>query len=393
MTKLTVHAQRALERMHESASLNWFIRSDAARNDAHCTTAYQPNLRFNESLEYYLGAQQVIHSADTLNSYCQSILAEILSHAPETWEKIKPTLDTKKSIQNYIDVLRSHCGIDGQIREVLRDHLQCNWSPESDVVVKLRNKFVHQNGHDPNREVEKVILSKKDEWSIISPVELIGKPIPVRYENDHWLQANAELGHWACLHISNHIHFMDQNVSHVYRLPKDRWQPRPVSRQIGATVHPNNPTWLAPGQSLTQSTMEIQSDNEPKIVYPKAKEEDILCSKTWRTWQDLLESEIEPYIKKLNLQLVAGQVRVVGNPLPHTLTGQERHREWSLLPSVPHERASPELISIRFRESHLKPFMTIWGTSSVVRDFPEGQEEKAMEYLKDCIDKTLTTNS
>lgn len=391
MTPLSLHAQRALERLNESASLNWSIRSDAARNDANCSGPNPPNIRFNQSLEYYLGSQQVVHAADTLNSYCQSILAEILTHAPHLWDTVKPVLDTSKTREKYIEILKNHRGTDGRVRNALRDGVQCYWSPESDVVAKLRNKFVHQNGHDLDREIEQEILSKNGQWCDIPPEELINQPIPVRYGADNWLEADAALGNWACLHIRNHIHLMDQNVCHVHNLPRERWRPRPVSRQIASVVNLYKAVGIAPGQPLTTMDKIVSKPEKSKDDWPKAKEEDVMCSKVWKEWQDVVLKSVESYIEQLNLHQTAQRAGIVGSVLPHTLAGQERHFEWSLLPPDPHEHRNPETVCIRLRENKLKPFLTVWGKSSVLRDFQEGQEDAALEYLKDCIDKTLTT--
>src|SRR4051812_7582884 len=119
---LSLHAQRALERLNESNVLNWSIRGDAASNDANCSGDL-PNLRFNTSLEYYLGSQQVIHAADSLNSYCQSILGEIAHHSDQAWSKVESVLKQKKPRDKVVEQLKAHRGPDGWVRETLSDEL------------------------------------------------------------------------------------------------------------------------------------------------------------------------------------------------------------------------------------------------------------------------------
>ena len=246
------------------------------------------------------------------------------------------------------------------------------------------------------REVEQEIFSKNGQWCVIRPVEVMDQAVPVRYGPDSWLEADAELGYWACLHVRNHIHFMDQNVCHVYNLPRERWQPRPVSRQIASVFDSGKPGGVAPGQSIANKTrkpLPKPCSQLPKHSFPKAHGEDIAYSKVWRQWQEIMLERISLYTRELGLQEIGQAGHFVGSILPNTLSGQERHWECRLLPPDPHERRNPEVVNIRFRETNLIPFMTIWGTNSKLEDFPAGKQDAAIEYLKDCIDKTLTMNS
>ncbi len=169
---LSPHAGRALERLMESHVVNGFIRSDAARNDGVYPGCSPVNLEYNDALEFYLGSLQVCHAADTLNSYCQSILSDILATTPGAWNDVRKFFRRQTSSEEMIELLRNYRAPDGEVRPAIRDGLQCYWSPESDVIIRMRNKFVHQNGYDPGRDVDREIRSKNDQWCIIFPVDV-----------------------------------------------------------------------------------------------------------------------------------------------------------------------------------------------------------------------------
>jgi len=242
----SIHAQRALEDLHEAYFINWFIRSDASQVDASCPPGHS-NQAYNAKMESYLGRLQVCHAADVLNSYCQSILGEILKRDAGVYAAIAKFFPREKP-EELPERLFMHRASDNRARQVLRDELQAYWSPESDVVVTLRNKFVHQSGCDPEREVDAVIRSKGNQWCIIPPTEIQVGVIPVRYSADHWLESDLHLGKWAGLHVRSHIDFMDQNLCTRFDLPRNLWRSQSVKRKYGSV----NPSARPPFPDTTQ---------------------------------------------------------------------------------------------------------------------------------------------
>jgi hypothetical protein len=104
----SIHAQRALEDLHEPYFINLFIRSDASRIDASCPPGHS-NHAYKAKMDSYLGRLQVCHAADVLNSYCQSILGEILKRDAavyEAAEKFFPRENPKsfKSVYSCIEL-------------------------------------------------------------------------------------------------------------------------------------------------------------------------------------------------------------------------------------------------------------------------------------------------
>ena len=412
MSTLSLHAQRALERLQESWAVNQFIHSDALRNDAHCPSPGNPNEKFNGSREYYLGSLQVCHAGDTLNSYSQSIMGEIIKVDHTTWTDFDATIKQagKVSREAMIANLLSHKGRrDGAIRTYLRDTVKCYWPFESEVIALLRNKFVHQSGHDPKRELEQLIASKKFPWCVIC-VDAKQGADAVRYIDSEWLDADVDLGQWACAHIRTHIHMMDQNLCHRFSLPRERWRPRPISRQLGSLPVPRKTIGIGPGQPLTtvippKSNQSISSQSsassEPiDVVGEKAKNaprllarstmEESECELAWHRLKDAISAFIDIYVKEAGVSVRARHGGGVGN-WAYSVRGLELTLEYDMVPMDEDAFSVMDRVCIRLRERDLVPYVTIWSRKCAMKDFVTPAMNSEIEnYLKDIIDKIIT---
>ena len=333
----SIHAQRALEDLYEAYFINWFICSDASRVDASCPPGHT-NHAYNAKMESYLGRLQVCHAADVLNSYCQSILGEVLKRDTGVYAAIVKFFPKEKP-EELPERLFMHRASDNRARQVLRDELQAYWSPESDVVVTLRNKFVHQSGYDPEREVDAVIRSKGNQWCIIPPSDVQPGVIPVRYSEDHWLEANLELGTWASAHVRANIDFMDQNLCTRFDLPRNLWRSRSIKRQYGSNGSTS-------GSSKSEGIISRPMNNVEKQIIPPSEKEKITesvspppvqsqpspkeneCSQFMReTFSSFAQIGME-YSKKINAYLVGAGSGMAGVVLNHTIRGHDL--EWAM---------------------------------------------------------------
>lgn len=387
---LTEHAQKALERLQESNSANWATRgailSSADRNN--------PNWRLHKAIESFLGAQQITHAGDTLNSYCQSILADILKQDGSVFNLLHD-LGIAKTVEKAISKLKLHQAPDGVIRAAMRDRIMTFWSPESDIVAKLRNKFVHQNGHDPNREVENEIKSKHGKWCPLPPTDLVSGHIPVSYIADEWLKADAELGHWACRHVLHHIHLMDQNLSHRFGLPRERWRPRPIGLSFRGT---STPAFLIPGMPLPTTPPQIERIFNTKITHPPDPdysmipvEEEKHCAQTWLRLKHDIWTFINAYCEEADVDIGASSCGLAGSILTHTISTHDFSLDYELSPIGGASDAVRNHLGIRLRQKDFVPFVTVWASKNMMRDFvTDTLSYELKEYLKDCIDKTIT---
>ncbi|MCX6960735.1 MAG: hypothetical protein NTW91_10760, partial [Verrucomicrobia bacterium] len=294
-------------------------------------------------MESYLGRLQVCHSADVLNSYCQSILGEILKQDAGSHEVVKKFFPREKSTE-LSERLFLHRASDHGARRALRDGMQTYWSPESDVIVILRNKFVHQNGYDPERAVEAEIRSKGDQWSIIPPPDIQSGVIPIRYSEDHWLESNIELGTWACAHVRAHIDFMDQDLCTRFDLPRNLWRPRSVKRQYGSmspSIRPSIQETESPPQTsdLGNESENIAlkpevSHSSPPAMTTQPSQKEIECAQFMReTLSSFAQIGME-YSKKINAYLVCAGSGMAGVVLNHTIRGHDLEWVMELKPSM-----------------------------------------------------------
>jgi hypothetical protein len=343
-------------------------------------------------MESYLGRLQVCHAADVLNSYCQSILGEILKRDAGAYELVGQFFPREKSGE-LSERLFLHRASDHGARRAIRDGFHTYWSPESDVIVILRNKFVHQSGYDPAREVEAEIRSKSDQWCIIPPTEIQPGVIPVRYSSDDWLESDLELGSWAELHVRSHIHFMDQNLCTRFDLPRNLWRSRSMKRKYGSTHSSASPPVPQTSQPLQMSGSDAKSDADsvetpPMTTRPTQKEID--CSHFMRNTFSSFGQMGMDYAKQIGANFISSGEGMPGVILNHTIRGHDL--EWEIeLKASENDTEKSEFVRFRMRESDFDPFMTIWGTSSMMKDFPKDDiPEKAKRYLEECIEKTFT---
>lgn len=394
----SIHAQRALDELHEAYSINQFIRSDASRVDASCPPGHS-NHTYNAKMESYLGRLQVCHAADVLNSYCQSILGEILKRDSGAYEVVGKFFPREKSGE-LSERLFLHRASDHGARRAIRDGFHTYWSPESDVIVILRNKFVHQSGYDPTREVEAEIRSKGNQWCIIPPTEIQPGVIPVKYSSDHWLESDLELGSWAGLHVRSHIHFMDGELCKRFDLPRNLWRSRSMKRQYGTSSPSVRPSLQQTSQPLQMSEsdkpLESHSVN-PQIYstspYPmptRPTQKEIDCSHFMRNTFSSFGQMGMDYAKQIGANFISSGGGMPGVILNHTIRGHDL--EWEIeLKSSGDSTEKSEFIRFRMRESDFNPFLTIWGTSSQMKDFQKDDiPEKAKRYLEECIERTFT---
>ena len=392
-----MHAQRTLERLQESWAVNQFIHSDACRNDAHCPSPNNPNEKFNESREYYLGSLQVCHAADALNSYCQSIMGEIIKNDSTAWTNFDATIEQKKKLSREVMIaeLLAHKRGDGTIRKHLRDKIKCYWPFESDVIARLRNKFVHQNGHDPKREVEQLIALKRLPWCTICVDAKQGADV-VRYVDSEWLDADVDLGQWACAHIRTHIHTMDQNLCFSFKLPRERWRPRPISRQLGSLPFPRVSVEAKTGSSPKKTKIE-NADLAPEIAKQQVKpsydisQKEIDCARAHHQLKNEIFQFIDAYIKETGVVLKALHGGIAGNALPHTIQGHELAIEYDLTAAQETDFGKVDRICIRLRQRDFVPYVTVWSRKSLMRDFiTPTLNDELRNHLRDVIDLVIT---
>ena len=385
--QISIHAINALDRLSESWFINWMVRN-SIHDPSIGGSGHHPNWRLFGAMESYLSIQQVCHDADTLNSYCESILGDILHANPNEWGHVKTYLKCG-NVTNAVERLRAHRQFG--VREALRDGINSSWSPESDVICVLRNKLVHQRGYDPQREVEGEIKEKNGQWCDIHPVDLPENVIPIAYNGDN-LVVDAQTAYWACRHVQNHIHLMDQNLCARFSLAKERYRPKNL-KFSGISGRQSFP--LPPGTPLPSSRPAPNAESIPEtpLINPDytmiTSEKEITCAKARSRMRERFNVLVREYCEEARVAIVGFSGGMPGSVLSHTIRGHDLSLIYELQPND-RSHDKKERIEIRIRETNFEPLITVFGTSSQMRDFKASSlTDDAIEYLKTCIDKAI----
>ncbi len=89
--ELTEHAIRTIEGLSSSWFINWILRG-SIHDPALGGSEHHQNWRVFGAMEWYLSERQISHAGDSLNTYCQLILAEILQRSEPAWDEVKSVL-------------------------------------------------------------------------------------------------------------------------------------------------------------------------------------------------------------------------------------------------------------------------------------------------------------
>lgn len=381
MNGISLHAHKAIKELGDIDHLNGIIRGciwdpQLGHSERH------PNATFFGEVEWYLSCRQIAHAGDTFNTYCQCILAEIIHADAAQWDTVKKLLRSKTR-EEAILRLRKQGEADTLVREALRDKFKVLWCNEIEIICELRNKVVHQAGLDPEGKV----LQKAGEFPPgkhpIQPPDLPSDDFPVACATDGRLLIDARSAHWATRFVQHHIHLMDQTICHRFGVAQVS-KPMPgLSFRMRNGAHPQ---LLLPGTPLPkppEPKLPSPAPPLPKlpIIEPTISSDEKSCASTWREIKSQLYEWVRATCEAAGIQIQTAECNVAGNPLPHTLTNHEIHIGYQLTSTDPSSTKS-NFIGIRIRQNHFVPFVTLWSTKTMMRDFPVPAE---LDQLKEAI--------
>ena len=387
----SIHASVAINALNASGFLNSVIRGsicDPSLGEA----GNHPNAAFFGDVEWYLSCRQIAHAGDTLNTYCQNILAEILITDSSTWPLVKKQLRSKNR-ETAIESLRIQWEVDGSVRKALREGLDAYWCGEMEIIAELRNRIVHQAGMDPEGKIRKTILAFPPGKQFIPPASLDPTDFPIDLDSGGKLLIDAKTGHWATQHVMHHIDMLDQHLCHRFGLPRSR---KPI-RKIGFHVSENSSAFtLFPGTPLPVIRM---AHHRPASTFqlspfpnykPMPKPEEIACVATWRKVYDEIHEFVRQICEESEVEICELDSSLAGVIHTHTVQGHDHHLGFSLRPKDSFD-SKPKFLGVRLRQEKFKPFITIWGTHTQMHDFePCELTEEVKEYLHNCINHAIS---
>lgn len=392
---LSAHAIQSLDGLSSSWFINWVLRG-SIHDPAMGGSDHHPNWRIFTSMEWYLTGRQIAHAGDALNTYCQLTLADILRADHSALQLVEKRLlrskqDTREDLVERLNDCR--CS-DGDARAAIRDDIDAYWSPESDLIIEMRNKIVHQGGFDTagdvQREIQKLRMSG---GTVIYPTDLPLNVIPVDVGADNRLQIDAAAGFWASRHIENHIHLMDQNLTFRFNLATRRWR----SKNDGYTLHSNSkglpdpPGTPLPTNPPVFAPLPSAPELKPLTPYdPMPDEKEVECAQTWMRSHSEIHEFVTSYCKESGVHIRSQNSGRCGSMRSHTLSGHDMRLDYGMVKSDS-DGSRQEDLGIRLRQRNFEPFVTIWSTNSQMQDFELRElSEQIKEFLRGCIDRALT---
>ena len=201
------------------------------------------NRVFNEAAFRALGVSLLCRAVDLYNWYCRQSLELALQSDPKS-----VTSAIRNQTGNLVDTIKKadKAGKDAateliqgfkenkyrndkNIREAVHCHLKVMQNPEVELICSCRNALVHRRGHDEFGEIAKEVIKLGAKRSLIGATTYPDNHMPIAIGTDGYLVMDETVGDWAAELIHQQVFMMDQNFAHVYKLPRQVWQPRSVS--------------------------------------------------------------------------------------------------------------------------------------------------------------------
>ena len=393
VSRNSIHAVTALNSLSAASFQNQVIRGSIWDAKLGGDRSH-PNAPLFGEMEWYLTCRQIAHAGDVLNTYCQSILAEILIKDSTVWDSIRGNLRSeKKGVSVGIEKLEVQSESDKGVREVFRNILETMWCNEAEIISVLRNKIVHQAGYDLKGDVLEVIQKFPPGEMHIYPVALDPEDFPISVGADKKLIIDAKAGYWASCHILNLIHLMDQNLCCRFNLERAI---KPVHRHSYHTRSGSGVRMLDAGQALP--VVATESDDFENVLPPlkfnpyppMANEKEKNCARTWHRVSEELYSFVEKIINEVGVVSVNCSAKIAGVARSHTLEGHDRELFFQLNPKNELSRGS-NILGIRLRQNNFKPFITIWSTYTQMKDYDYCElSDEVKEHIILAIQQTIS---
>lgn len=344
------------------------------------TPEAHPNAPLFGEVEWYLTCRQIAHAGDTFNTYCQRILAEILEADMSHFDTVAKHLQNKSDPAAAIHKLKIQRQTDNNVREALRDTLSVTWCNEVEIICELRNKVVHQCGLDPEGKV----AARAEEYPpgefFLYPTDLDPALYPVDCAPDGKLLIDARAAHWATRWVQHIIHLMDQNICTRFGVSQARQKPPSSSFHMSAKsatrpFHPGVPLPQAPSQTKAHPSPPLPELPE---LEPMATPEEKSCAQTWHKLRAELDTLVRTSCEESNTQIGAMECNLAGHPLPHTLVNHEIHISYTLS-SPDSSNLTPNTLGIRIRQKNFQPYVTVWSTKTMMKDFDPTSHRSELE--------------
>jgi hypothetical protein len=105
-------------------------------------------------------------------------------------------------------------------------------NPEVELLCTCRNVLVHKRGYDEFDEIAKEIKKLGRDRAFIGAQSFPSGHMPITLSQERHLSVDDAVGAWAAELLEQQIFMMDQNLAHVYKLPRKVWERRSIGRKF-----------------------------------------------------------------------------------------------------------------------------------------------------------------
>lgn len=264
--------------------------NDAALPDA------TSNIDFNNRATYWLAQQQLTHAVDSLNSYINYTVIDL----------VKGSNPQVQKHQKVKELLSRFCKSDGkggrpnlkdcEAREVL-ELLGINFSETTSLIIETRHCAIHHGGRDKDGKVLGMLTSQD-----LSPAR---PTIPLQVDSEGVLLLSRSTGEWAF----EHVLFLIQDVDHIlatqFGLMAYEYAIPPITRKFSPRKHDSSNThFYSPNTTSDRHKIEAPLlDSTPSI--PIVIESDLSGFKLTEQLVEWLTNYAIKYAEAFNIRAVA----------------------------------------------------------------------------------------
>jgi hypothetical protein len=203
------------------------------------------NRPFNDATFHFLGVLMLCRSVDIYNWYCRESLRLAFLSNPKlvtdalrnkTGEMAKTVERAeKKGADAATEVIREFLSDkyrgDRIIRETVHRNLGVMQNPEIELLCTCRNVLVHKRGYDDVGEIAEELKELGGKRAFIGASLFPRGHMPITLDKNNRLIIDDKIGGWAAELLVQQIFMMDQNFSHVYKLPRKIYERVTIGRK------------------------------------------------------------------------------------------------------------------------------------------------------------------
>lgn len=236
---VTEYAAKAIEELFNSGYVVLMLDANVQATEAELQEDYKrtgltprTNKSFNDAARSFLGRSLLCLSVDMYNWYCQMALHLAIDKNPTSVPKLLENVDRFETIirkganrgiapaKALLDHFKMRTEIDSVVRKAIHTHLDVQQGPETELLCICRNLLVHHCGFDAKGEVPAKLAEIGSARSFVGATSFPQNHLPIGLDSSGKIKIDPSIGRWAADFLRQEIFLMDQQLGHIYSLPR-----------------------------------------------------------------------------------------------------------------------------------------------------------------------------